>query len=302
MPKGEHGQRDYHYWGSTDRDRAQALLALVKLRPASKLATVLAHRLIRGVDRYTTQSTAWSLMALSAFVGGEKPNGSVDVKIRVEGIVFDTTRSLGGDNKEVTFALKDLRGKKLRLILQGDGKAPSAFSLETRYVLPDKSSKHHARRTVLGPSVYRVFTDPRGAPVDLANVKAGDVVRVVLRIELPKLDTWRATYLAVTDRLAAGFQPVQPDLATVAQAPDLQKEHPFYEGLTGWGGSASYVDVRDDRVNVYFDRIYGNSTAYATYLMRATTPGEFVLPAAHGELMYEPGSEGYSDGGRVTIR
>lgn len=301
-PKTEHGARDYHYWGSTDRDRAQALIAFAKLRPQSKLTGALAQRLLRSLDRYTTQSTAWSLLALSVFVGNDRPNGSVDVKIKVEGVVFDTTRKLGGDNKEVTFAMKDLRGKKLNLVLEGDPKAPSAFALEAKYVRPDATSTHHAKRMPLGPSVYRVFTDPKGGPIDLAKIKAGEVVRVALRIDLPRLDNWRATYLAVTDRLAAGFQPVQPDLATVASVPDIEKGHPFYEGLTGWGGSASFVDIRDDRVNVYFDHVYGGRTAYATYLMRATTPGEFILPSARGELMYEPGSEGYSEGGRVTIR
>ena len=302
LKEDDHGSRDYHYWGGADRDRAQALIALTKLRPTSKLSTALAHRLIRSLDRYTTQSTAWSLMALSAFVGTDKPNGSVDVKIRAEGLIFDTTRRLGGDNKEVTIPLKELRGKKIKMLLEGDVNAPSAFSMEARFVRPDSTSTRSSRRSALGPSVYRVFTDARGAPVDLANVKAGDVVRVAVRIELPKLDEWRATYLAITDRFAGGFQPVQPDLATVAAAPDVQKEHPFYEGLTSWGGSASHVDVRDDRVNIYFDHVYGGTTAYATYLLRATTPGEFALPSARGELMYEPGSEGYSEGGRVTIR
>ena len=68
------------------------------------------------------------------------------------------------------------------------------------------------------------------------------------------------------------------------------------------GRHGEHVDVRDDRVNFYFDQVYGGTTAYATYLVRATTPGEFMLPGARGELMYEPGSEGYSEGGRVTIR
>ena len=302
LKEDDHGKRDYHYWGSSDRDRAQALIALTKLRPTSKLSTALAHRLIRSLERYTTQSAAWSLMSLATFIGTDKPNGAVDVKVRAEGLVFDTTRRLGGENKEVTIPLASIRGKKVTLLFEGDATAPSAFSMQARFVRPESTSTRNARRAALGPSVYRVFTDARGAPIDLAQVKAGDVVRVALRIELPKLDEWRATYLAITDRLAGGFQPIQPDLATVAAAPELQKEHPFYEGLTSWGGSASHVDVRDDRVNIYFDHVYGGTTAYATYLLRATTPGEYMLPAARGELMYEPGSEGYSEGGRVTIR
>lgn len=302
MPKGEHGQRDWQYWGSTDRDRAQTLMALAKLRPQSKLTGKLAHRLIRSVDRYTTHSTAWTLVALAAYVGTDRPNGAVDVKIRAEGIFFDRLHSLGGENKEVGVPLKELRGKKVQLLLEGDAISPCSFTMEAHYVRPDTTSTRHARRAALGPSVYRVYTDTKGRPVDLSQVKPGDVVRVALRIELPKLDTWRATYLAVTDRLAAGFSPIQPDLATVAQVPALEKTHPFYDGLTGWGGSASYVDVRDDRVNVYFDHVYGGNAAYATYLVRASTPGEFLLPPAVGELMYEPGSFGYSDAGRVKIK
>lgn len=302
MPKGTHGQRDYHYWGSTDRDRAQTLMALVKLRPASKLTSKLAHRLIRNVDSYTTQGTAWSLVGLAAYVGTDRPNGSVDVKIKAEGLIFDRMHSLGGDNKEVGIALKELRGKKVLLRLEGDPKSPCSFAMEARYVRPDGTSTRNARRAPFGPSVYRVYTDPKGKPIDLAQVKAGDVVRVALRVEIPKLDTWRASYLAVTDRLAAGFQPIQPDLATVAQPQGMEKDHPFYDGMNGWSGQASYVDIRDDRVNVYFDHVYGASAAYATYLVRAVTPGDFLLPPAVGELMYEPGSFGYSDAGRVTVK
>lgn len=297
-----HGETDWQYWSSPDRDRAESLLALQKLRPTSKLATTLAQRLIRGIDGYTTQSTAWSLMALSTFVGDGAPNGAVNVKIKAEGAIFDTTRRLGGDNKEVAFPMKDLRGKKVKLVLEGDAQTPSAYSLEARFVRPDATSSRTARHSPLGPSVYRVFTTPTGAPVDLAQIKAGDVVRVAIRIDLPKLDSWRANYLAVTDRFAAGFSPIQPDLATVASPPGLTKAHPWYDELTGWGGSASHVDVREDRVNLYFDRVYSGHTAFATYLLRATTPGEFRLPAARGELMYEPGSEGYSEGGQVFIR
>jgi len=305
MPKGTHGQRDYHYWGSTDRDRAQTLLALTKLRPASKLSSALAHRLIRSVDSYTTQGTAWSLVALASYVGTDRPNGSVDVKVRAEGVIFDRMQSLGGDNKEVAVPLKDVRGKKVLLRLEGDPKSPCSFAMEARYVRPDATSTKHARRATLGPSVYRVYTDAKGKPIDLGQVKAGDVVRVALRIEIPSalaLDTWRQSNLAVTDRLAAGLSPVQPDLATVAQASGVEKDHPFYDGLTGWGGQASYVDVRDDRVNVYFDRVYGARAAYASYLVRAVTPGEFLAPPAVGELMYEPGSFGYSDSARITIK
>ncbi len=300
VPKKGHGKDDWRYWSSYDRDRAQALVALVKLRPKSNLAPVLARRLSKRVDGYTTQSLAWSLLAMSDFVGKTSPSGKVDVKVRVEGRILDTTRKLGGNNKEVSVPLAELRGKTVVLRLEGEKDAPSAFAMEARYARPDESSERHAKREKLGPSIHRVYTDPKGNPVDLAKLAPGSLVRVALRASVRDIDSWRGVYLALTDRFAAGFEPVETDLASVASVPDIGPTHPFYGHISNSYPSASHVDVRDDRVNVYFDHAYGE--VYATYLLRAVTPGEFVMPAAHGELMYEPGSEGYSEAARVTIR
>ena len=37
------------------------------------------------------------------------------------------------------------------------------------------------------------------------------------------------------------------------------------------------------------------------HFVRAATKGTFTLPPASGELMYEPASDGWSDGGHVTV-
>ncbi len=268
-------------------------------RPLRLTSTVLPRS---AAASRTTQATAWSLLALSDFVGAASPRGSVDVKMVVPGFVIDGTRSLGGANKEVTLRLAELRGKKVQLRLEGDAKTPVGFAIDAKYTRSSISAGRFGKHTAVGPTIHRVFTDALGRPVDLAAVKAGDVVRVALRIDMPSsVEGYRASYVAVTDRLAAGFEPIQPELATVAQLDATGKDHPFFAELSSGIGAASHVDVREDRVGVYFDRAYAR-TLYATYLLRATTPGEFALPPARAELMYEPGSEGYSDAGRVTVR
>ncbi len=301
--KFAHGKNDYHYWGSSDRDRAQALIALSRLRKSSRHVPRLAKELSQRIESYATHSASWSLMAFADYVGKNTPSGKVDVSVILPGILFDVSKGLGGDNKEASIPLKLLRGKKVILRLEGDRTIPSAFSMEARYTRPYSLSPRHARREAKGPSIHRVYTDPFGKPVDVSRLKAGQIVRVALRAELAGVVDWRQRYLALTDRFPAGFEPVNPDLATVAQSPEIRKDHPFYEGLTQGGySSASHVDVRADRVNIYFDHVYGHSVVFATYLLRATTPGEFVLPCAKGELMYESGSEGYSESGKVIVQ
>lgn len=302
-PTKPHDQRDWHYWGSEDRDRAQAVIAFVKLRKGSKTLPVLASRLSKTLERWSTQSTAWSLMALADYVGTRTPDGSVDVSVKLEGKILDTFVKLGGDNKEVRVPLKELAGKKVTLVLTGDPSTPSAFALEARYKRPlEAGGTRLARRDVHGVSIHRAYSDAGGKKLDLSQVKPGQIVRVAVRVEMPKLDAYRLGYLAVTDRLPAGFEALDTDLATTGSLPELSKDHPFFEGLSGNASAASHIDLRDDRVQLYFDHVYGGHAVYASYLARATTPGTFAVPPAGGELMYEAGSSGYTDAARVVVR
>lgn len=302
-PTRAHDKRDWHYWGSDDRDRAQAAIALVKLRKASRVLPVLAARLSKGLESYSTQSTAWSLLALADYVGERSPEGGVDVSVKLEGKIVDTFGRLGGGNKEVRIPLKDLAGKKVTLLLQGDAQTPSAFALEARYKRPlDAAGTRLARRAAHGVSIHRAYSDAAGKALNPADVKAGQVVRIAVRVEAPKIDSYRIGYLAVTDRLPAGFEALNTDLATTGSIPELSKEHPFYEGLSGYGATASHMDIRDDRVQLYFDRVDAGRAVFASYLARATTPGSFTVPPGSGELMYEEDSAGYTDALKVTVK
>ncbi|CAN5917296.1 hypothetical protein BH11MYX4_BH11MYX4_39610 [soil metagenome] len=298
-----HDERDWHYWGSDDRDRAQATIALVKLRRSSRLLPVLGGRLSKGLDHYTTQSTAWSLLALSDYVGTRNPEGGVDVNVKLEGKILDTFKKLGGDNKEVRVPLAALAGKKVTLRLDGDPRTPSAFALEARYKRPlDAGGTRVARRGAKGISIHRAYSDAAGKELALDAVKPGQIVRVAVRIEMPHLDSYRLGYLAVTDRLPAGFEALNTDLATTGSIPTLSADHPFFDGLSGYGSAATHMDLRDDRVQLYFDHVYAGRAVYASYLARATTAGTFTVPPGSGELMYEADSEGYTDAAKVTVK
>ena len=68
----------------------------------------------------------------------------------------------------------------------------------------------------------------------------------------------------------------------------------------GWWSPFDYKELRDDRVVYVATRLWKGSYT-ATYLARATTPGTFAKPPAHGEEMYNPAVFGESDGGTFTV-
>lgn len=293
---------DFYYYGSPTRSRAQAAMALSRLRRSARVLPTLLRELATETDAYTTQATSYALLAVAAQLRASTSEGAA-VRLELDGRVVEAARDLGFGSKEYRIPLSAVRGKKTTLKLSSEGGAGIAFQVSGSWRRPLSGAGGLVETSAAdGPSVYRVYTDAKGAPIDLAKVQAGDVVRVALLVKLPADgDPERRGYLAVTDRLPAGFEPVQPDLATVASAPGLDERHPFASVLEYGGSEASHVELRDDRVNLYFDRIWGDTVA-ATYLARASTPGEFVLPPAAAELMYQGGSTGYSESGRVVIR
>lgn len=188
-------------------------------------------------------------------------------------------------------------------MLESESDRPQSFVISARWRRPgDGAGTRAATTTDHGPDLYRVITDAKGHAVDLDAIEPGRVLRVVLLARLPEdLPYSRRGYLAVTDRLPAGFEALQPDLWTVASVPELDEEHPLYEHLRWSGSPASHVELRDDRAQFYFDRVWGE-WVHATYLMRATTPGQFTAPPAMAELMYEPDSAGYSQERSFTVK
>ncbi|MCC6522984.1 MAG: hypothetical protein IT373_10015 [Polyangiaceae bacterium] len=293
------GSHDYRYYGSPARTRAEIALALGRLRPRSAALPDLYAALARLDGAYSTQATAFSLLALAEELS-RMPAAGVPVALSLDGAPLVPARELAPGSFEYRVPLAELRGRRVELRFVAPPGHSAGFALDARYELPD-ASLGGARSSANGPAVYRVFTDAKGAPIDLGAVHVGDVVRVALMARIPaEVAPGRRGYLALTDALPAGFEPLDPTLATVGQVPDLGDDHPFAAELRH-GATPSHLELRDRRVDVYFDELSSDTLA-ASYLARATTPGRFALPPASAELMYEPGSLGHTEGGTVVVR
>ncbi len=293
---------DFYYYGSPTRTKAQALVAIGRLRKASTLRPVLTKVLAESTGSYTTQSTAYSLMAVAEQLV-DSPTDGAKIEVYLGSEQLTPSKELGHGSFEFTIPLERLRGKEETLKLRSEAKAAIAFMVDSTWSRDLQDARGQAATSAeKGVNLYRVITDGAGNEIKLEEVEPGQVLRVALLAELPvdKIDRDRMGYLAITDRLPAGFEPMQTDLWTVARAPDLTDAHPFSQWLR-WGGTeASYIEMRDDRVYIYFDRLWGRR-ALATYLVRATTPGTYALPPAVGEFMYVPNSYSYSAAGTVKV-
>ena len=126
-------------------------------------------------------------------------------------------------------------------------------------------------------------------------VKAGARVRVVLTMVADS----RRTHVALIDPIPAGFEIVNPALATSEPVPQADPSNAA-PGSYWWYQWFDHQNLRDDRAEAFSTWLGAGSYEY-TYVARATTPGVFVAPPTRAEQMYEPEVFGRSASTTVTI-
>ena len=126
-------------------------------------------------------------------------------------------------------------------------------------------------------------------------IKAGARVRVRLTMYAAS----RRYHVALVDPMPAGFEALNPALAVTGNLPRDDKD----SNARGWWWSWQWFqhqNMRDERVEAFTTLLWEGVYNYS-YLARATTPGNFVVPPTKAEEMYHPETFGRSASERVVI-
>ena len=68
-------------------------------------------------------------------------------------------------------------------------------------------------------------------------------------------------------------------------------------------GTPVHTEFRDDRFTAAFNRASGDAPVYTVaYIVRAVSPGEYVLPQASIEDMYRPDRFGRTGTGTASVK
>lgn len=136
-------------------------------------------------------------------------------------------------------------------------------------------------------------------------IKAGARVRV----RLTMVAQARRYHVALVDPLPAGLEILNPELAVTEEIPaDATPNTSVVEyGSRSWGGGwwwrrnwFEHQNFRDERAEAFSSLLWEGVYNYS-YVTRATTPGEFVVPPAKAEEMYHPETFGRSGTDFVRI-
>jgi uncharacterized protein YfaS (alpha-2-macroglobulin family) len=128
---------------------------------------------------------------------------------------------------------------------------------------------------------------------------AGDLVKVTLTLTV----RGEGRFLALSDSVPAGFEPLDELFATTARQ-DLQEQagdgQQYLYRWWEWSGF-EHVEKHDDRVVAFATRLPTGRHEFS-YFARAATAGTFKVGAARAEAMYAPELEGRTAAGTIVIK
>ncbi len=189
---------------------------------------------------------------------------------------------------------------KQNLTIQKDGKAGRLYYRVGMTYAPASLKLEPADYGFVVTRVYEGVDDPKDVvrqPDGSWKVKAGARVRIRLNV----INENRRYHVAMVDPLPAGFEAMNPALATTGPIPQDPSEQKSRGAYWWWYGPwYEHQNLRDERVEAFASLLWEGVHRY-DYVARATTPGNFVVPPPKAEEMYMPETFGRGGSDRVIV-
>ena len=265
-------------FGSRLRDAATVVTLAAEGKAAEPILVSATQQI--GVARdnvihTSTQEDAWLILAARAL-----GNQGVDLEV-AKGSAAPVPRN-GPLYRQ--FSEEDLGIAPVSVTNRGEVPVDAVISVSGAPTSPEPAAES-------GFVLERTFHTLDGRTVDIAEAKQNERYVVLLSVTEAKPQFAR---VALTDHVPAGFEIDNPKLVSSADTGGLP-----------WITNAArpvHTAFRDDRFVAAFDRNAKSPVVYrVAYIVRAVSPGAYVLPQATVEDMYGPDRFGRTATGAVTV-
>lgn len=188
-----------------------------------------------------------------------------------------------------------IAGGDTDLVIDKDGAGRLYYRLGLTYAPEDLDLDPRDEGFVV-ERVYEAIDDPSDV---VRNADGSWTVRAgaSVRVRLTMVADARRTHVALIDGMPAGFEAVNPAFASSVTVP---LSDPSARNGYWWWRWFEHQNLRDDRAEAFTSYLPAGTFEY-TYIARATTPGEFVVPPTKAEEIYAPEVFGRSSSDRVVI-
>ncbi|HLT32186.1 MAG TPA: alpha-2-macroglobulin family protein, partial [Aquaticitalea sp.] len=254
---------NYYTYGSVDRNRAMALetMILTKNPKQRELAQYIAKDLSSN-QWMSTQTTAYCLLAMAKMV---EANGGKALKVQYtfngKTETVDTKsaiaqRELSVKDGKNSFSIKNNQDNVVYVRVLNSGKLPLGEELSEQR----------------GLSVSVTYKDLKGNTIAIGKLMQGQ--DFVASVTVRNLKNEDVNDIALTQIFPSGWEIVNTRFTDFGDTTTSQ---------------ARYTDIRDDRVNFYFDLSRSGKYDSKTFnvMLNASYLGTYYLPGIQAEAMYD---------------
>lgn len=267
-------QYDYYTYGSPFRNKAMALETMVTTGDSRQreMAVSLAKEL-SSQRWYSTQETAYGLLAMAKMIN---KNGGKAMELTFtkdgKGNTLKTDRVVAQRDLGITIGANSItvsnkKGNVVYVTLAQKGKLPLGDELAERKNLTIKAQ----------------YLDGEGKPLDISKLRQG--TEILAKVNITNTSNDWVGNVALSKIFPGGWEIINTS---------------FTELGGGAEGNARYTDIRDDRVNFYFDLGAKKSKTF-TIKLNASYLGTYYLPGTQVEAMYDNTFYARNKGIWVTI-
>ena len=260
----EASKYSYYTYGSIDRNRAMALetMLITQHEDTKNMAKTIANAL--SSNRWmSTQSTAFSLLSIGKMV---VQNGGKAIHIKYTN--GGKTATLKTASSMVQRTLKVKKGENFITLNNNENNLVFARIINAGR-LPLGSEISESR----GLSVSAQYKDLKGNTMNINELKQGQDFVAIITVSNPKNEMVKD--IALTQVFPSGWEIVNTRFTDFGSTTKSE---------------ARYTDIRDDRVNFYFDlnqQRTKSETKTFSVLLNAAYLGDYYLPGVQVEAMYD---------------
>ena len=300
-------EQEYLLLQSNRRTDALLLDAMINDDPENDLIPKVVNGLLahRTAGRWNnTQENVFVLLAMDNYFNtfeAQTPDFVARMWLGDDYVAEHAYQGRSVDSQLTTVPMAYLlEGDELQdLLIDKEGPGRLYYRLGMRYA-PDDLDLDPLDMGFVVQRSYEAVDDPDDVQLDeegVWRIKPGARVRVRVEMVAPT----RRYHVALTDPLPAGFEAINPALAVSETLPAEEAPgEPTPYGPWRWGPWYEHQNLRDQRAEAFSTLLWEGVYEYS-YVARATTPGDFVVPPAKAEEMYSPEVFGRSGSDRVVI-
>ncbi|MEX2369483.1 MAG: MG2 domain-containing protein [Bacteroidales bacterium] len=251
-------------FGSSTRDQAMILEAMI-LMGIKENGVLLLESIASKLSSETwmsTQTTAYSLMAVARFTGGKNSGDRIDFNYSFNGAA-DKKAETGMPLAQLEFDPGESRNGSFTVKNNTEG---LLFVRIINSGIP-KPGEETAMEDNLKVQVY--YEDMDGNRMSPEEIRQGTDFKATYRVHNPGTFGFYDN-VALTTIFPSGWE--------------IHNERMF--STTNSNQAAAYQDIRDDRVMTYFN-LTGNSSKTFTIRLNAAYKGRYYLPSVKAEEMYK---------------